>query len=136
MGAEQVGYLVKGPVNIARDRIDAAVRACQRRRKSLLEDAGERAGRGARCDAAWSATGALFDPEDIPKNPKPAICEFVAWWATTDGRDTCSRQDPDDARQKLVYAGEMSWGDEPEGYGYRMLKQAFAWGFAKALGVR
>jgi hypothetical protein len=87
-------------------------------------------------DAAQSATGELFDPEDIPVNPAQEIRAFVDWWATTDGRDTCSRTDPDDPRQKLVYAGEMSWGDEPQGLGYQMLKKAFAWGFAKALGVR
>ena len=136
MGAEQTGYLVKGPMKIATGRIKAAVRACRQRRQALLDDAGKGAGRGERCDAALSATGQMFDPEDIPRNPRAVIREFVAWWATTDGRDTCSRQDPDDARQKLVYAGEMSWGDDPDGHGYRMLQRAFAWGFAEALGIR
>ena len=136
MGAEQVGYLVKGPIRIPAGKIKAAVAACKRQRQALLKDAGEGATRGERSDAALSATGEFFDPEDIPKNPSSAIRAFVAWWHCTEGRDTCSRVDTDDPRQKLVYAGEMSWGDEPEGHGYQMLKRAFAWGFAEALGIR
>ena len=136
MGAEQFGYLVKGPVKIAAGRIKIAVRACLRRRGDLLKDAGDGASRGERYDASLSATGEYFDPEDIPENPEPVIREFVEWWEHSEGRDTCSRQDPDDPRQKLVYAGDMSWGDEPDGYGYQKLKQAIAWGYAEALGVR
>jgi hypothetical protein len=48
----------------------------------------------------------------------------------------CIRDHPADARQRLLFAGEMSWGDEPQGYGYQKLKQTFAWGFAEALGIR
>jgi hypothetical protein len=136
MGAEQIGYLVKGPVKIQAGKIKAAVRACLRHRQSLLADTGKSATQSQRCDAALSATGEWFDPQDIPDNPEPIIREFVEWWHCVEGRDTCSRQDPDDKRQKLVYAGEMSWGDEPQGYGYQKLKQAFAWGYAEALGIR
>jgi hypothetical protein len=56
--------------------------------------------------------------------------------SSTRRRDTCSREDPDNPHKKLVYAGEMSWGDEPQGQGYQMLKRALAWGFAEALGIR
>jgi hypothetical protein len=136
MGAELIGYVVKGPVKIQARRITAAARACLRQRKALLGDAGKGAMRSERMDAAQSATGAYFDPHDIPVNPKAEIQAFVDWWVTLDSGDTCSRTDPDDPRQKLVYAGDMSWGDEPEGTGYQMLKRAFAWGFAEALGVR
>ena len=136
MGAEQVGYLVKGPIKIPARKIQAAIRACKRRRQELLDDVGEGASRDERCDAAQSSTGEFFDPEDIPQNPQADIREFVDWWHTLDCRDACSRIDPDDPRQKLVYAGEMSWGDEPEGRGYQMLKRAWAWGFTEALGLR
>lgn len=136
MGADQVGYLVKGPMKMQARRIVSAVRACQQQRKALLEDAGESATRDERMDAALSATGEYFDPADIPENPVKDIRAFVDWWHTLDSRDACSRTDPDNPRQKLVYAGEMSWGDEPNGAGFQMLKRAFAWGFSEALGVR
>ena len=109
MGAEQVGYLCKGPVKIPAGKIKVAVRACRRQRKDLL--------------------AAADDPE-------PVIREFVDWWRTLSGCDTCSRTDPDNPRQVLVYAGDMTYGDEPDGCGYQMLKQALAWGFAEALGIR
>ena len=136
MGAEQIGYLCKGPMKIPTRKIKAAVRACLKQRHALLADAGEGATRGERSDAALAATGEYFDPEDIPKNPASSIRAFVEWWQHIEGRDTCSREDPDDPGQKLVYAGDMSYGDEPDGQGYQMLKQAIAWGYAEALGVR
>ena len=136
MGQEQIGFLVKGPAKISAGSINVAVRACKRMRQSLHADAGDGANVGERCYAAQSATGHYFDPEDIPQDPEATIREFVDWWHAIASCDTCERQDPDDARQKLVYAGDMSWGDDPDGHGYQMLKRAFAWGFAEALGVR
>jgi hypothetical protein len=34
-----------------------------------------------------------------------------------------------------VVAGERSWGDEPQGVGYQMLKKAFGLTIAQRLGV-
>ena len=136
MGAEQIGYLVKGPINITAGRIKAAVNDCRRQRRELLALADKDAERHERMDAALSDTGEYFDPADIPENPEPDISAFVEWWHATDSRDTCYRSDPDNRKQKLVYAGDMSWGDEPDGRGYQALKRAFAWGFAEALGIR
>ncbi len=136
MGADQVGYIAVGPVRIRADRIKPAVKACQRHRKALLALTGPDATRQERMDAVLSGTGDYLDPADIPENPEQDIRAFVEWWRTLGSRDTCSRSDPCNARQKIVYAGEMSWGDEPEGHGYRQLKRAFAWGFAEALGIR
>jgi len=136
MGAEQIGYLVKGPARIPERRIPAAVRACKRRRAELLELAGPNADDYDRCNAALELTDACFDPLDIPEDPEPTIREFVDWWSTLDARDTSSRPDPDDPRQRLVYAGEMCNGDEPAGLGYRMLMQALVCGYAGPLGIR
>src|ERR1035437_6766363 len=129
MGADQVGYLVKGPVKIGAGKIKAAVRACRCLRRELLADAGEDATPEERSDAAESATGEFFDPVDIQEQPESIIREFVDWWHNLDSRDACGRQDPDDPRQKLVYAGELSWGDEPDGYGFQIIKKALVWGF-------
>lgn len=136
MGADMVGFLVKGPAKIPAKRIAGAVRACRRLRQELLAAADSPENAGNRCDAALSLTGEYFDPADIPEDPEAEVRAFVDWWHRPEGRDICMRDDPDDPRQRLVFAGEMSWGDEPCGYGYRRLKQALAWGFAKALGIR
>ncbi len=37
--------------------------------------------------------------------------------------------------RRIVVAGDMSWGDEPEGYGYQLLKQAQTMGLLDALGI-
>jgi hypothetical protein len=61
---------------------------------------------------------------------------FVDGWNDGCFRDLSSRPDPDKPRRKIVVAGELSWGDEPEGAGYQMLKKAFALGIARRLGVK
>jgi hypothetical protein len=136
MGAEQSGYLVKGPAKITAARVRAAVRACLRLRRELLASAADPESSADREKVAYDRTGIEFDPLEIPDDPTPAIRDFVDWWRTLGGGDTCSRTDPDDPKQVLVYAGDMTYGDEPDGYGYRKFKQAFAWGYAGALGVR
>ena len=136
MGADQIGYLVKGPLKIPARRIKAAVSACKRWRRELLDQAGEDAEEDRRKEATYALTAQEFDPLEIPEDPKEAIRRFVDWWNGMESWDTCSRTDPDQPSQKLVYAGEMSWGDEPDGEGYRMLRRAFAWGFVDCLGIR
>ena len=136
MGAEQIGYLVKGPEKIPDIHVVQAVRACRQRRAELLAAAGGEGDATAREHAALSVTGDYFDPADIPEDPKSAIREFIEWWHATDLGDTCCRSDPDQAGQRILFAGEMSSGDEPQGTGYQMLKRAYTWGFARALGIR
>ena len=136
MGADQIGYLVKGPARILTRGIPRAVRACLARRRELLDEAGPDADEWVRRETALEITNEFFDPVDIPDDPEPVVKEFVDWWRSLNARDTTFRVDPDDPRQRIVYAGDMSYGDEPDGRGYQMLKRAFAWGFAEALGVR
>ena len=136
MGAEQIGYLVTGPRRISKRRIPAAVRACRRRKAELLAAARPEAEEWDRCEAALDHADVCLDPAEIPEDPTPAVREFVDWWAALSARDTCSRPDPDDSDRVLVYAGEMTAGDEPNGLGYRMIRGAIAWGFAGPLGIR
>ena len=37
--------------------------------------------------------------------------------------------------RRILVAGEMSWGDEPEGKAYQILKRARAMGLLAALGI-
>ena len=61
---------------------------------------------------------------------------FVSGWNDPCFRDTACRGDPDDPDGKIVVAGERSWGDEPTGSGYQLLKKGFALGIAQELGIR
>lgn len=67
------------------------------------------------------------------------VQEFIDGWNSGEFRDMSSREDPDnecDNDRKVVVAGEMSWGDEPDGLGYQLLKKAFGLGIAQLLGVQ
>jgi len=70
-------------------------------------------------------------PEELAK----AVREFAAAWNEGRFRDLAFRVDPDEPGRKVVVAGELSWGDEPDGLGYQMLKKAFGLGIAQRLGI-
>lgn len=70
-------------------------------------------------------------PEDLAK----AVQEFVAGWNDGRFRDLSFRDDPEKPGRKVVVAGEMSWGDEPDGHGYQLLKKAFGLTIAQRLGL-
>ena len=69
--------------------------------------------------------------EDLAKE----VRNFVARWNNGHFRDLSYRVDPLHPRRKVVVAGELSWGDEPQGVGYQMLKKAFGLTVAQRLGV-
>jgi hypothetical protein len=69
--------------------------------------------------------------EDLAKE----VRDFVAAWNNGCFRDLSYRVDPLHPRSKVVVAGELSWGDEPEGAGYQLLKKAFGLTVAQRLGV-
>jgi len=70
-------------------------------------------------------------PQDLAKE----VQEFAAGWNGGCFRDLAFRIDPEKPGRKVVVAGELSWGDEPDGRGYQMLKKAFGLGIAQRLGV-
>jgi hypothetical protein len=84
---------------------------------------------GHEVEAAYVFAGT---PQDLAK----VIQKFVAGWNDGDFRDLATRDDPDRPRRKVVVAGELSWGDEPDGAGYQLLKKAFGLGIAERLGVK
>lgn len=86
----------------------------------------------AACDHEVEA-GHVFDGalDDLAKE----VREFAANWNKSDFRDMSFRDDPREKGRKVVVAGELSWGDEPDGRGYQMLKKAFGLGIAQRLGV-
>jgi hypothetical protein len=70
-----------------------------------------------------------------PKDLAKEVRNFVDAWNDGCFRDLSYRMDPFHPRRKVVVAGERSWGDEPDGAGYQMLKKAFALTIAQRLGV-
>jgi hypothetical protein len=95
--------------------------------QSLVEQILDAFGYEVEAQHVFSAT-----PEELAKIVKG----FVDDWNKPHYRDMASRPDPDDRNRKVVLAGELSWGDEPEGAGYQLLKRAFGLGIAQSLGVK
>ena len=62
------------------------------------------------------------------EDPEEFVDEFIHFWDEPCGRDVSCRTfctKPGGGQKtlvKIVFAGDMSWGDEPEGYGYTTLK--------------
>lgn len=61
---------------------------------------------------------------------------LVEAWPPEGCRDVSSAIDPDDSTQVLVFAGEMTWGDEPQGEGFQLLKRLAHSGIGEAVGIR
>jgi len=95
--------------------------------RSLIEQALDACGYEVEAKHVFSAT-----PEELAR----IVQGFVDDWNKPYYRDMASRPDPDDRNRKVVVAGELSWGDEPDGAGYQLLKRAFGLGIAQSLGVK
>lgn len=149
MGADLIGFLVKGPVTLETDP-NTMQRAIAIATASLpilraYNEAFERSGlEDLPANTDFSATPHLDDailecnlPVELPeKTPEEIVAEFVQFWTLQDARDLTSRNDPDDPSQQLLFAGELSWGDAPEGYAYTQLQLGLLLGLWDVFGIR
>lgn len=75
---------------------------------------------------AW---GERLQAEDI-------VEQVVRHLTTLPGRDTASRDDVDHPSRYLCFAGEMTWGDSPDGFGYRCMQIIYAADLTGPLDIR
>ena len=83
---------------------------------------------------ALDTTGALPDGVDSTE----ALARFLvrAWnELLPNARDVAFRQIPGDETRRIIFAGDMTWGDEPDGTGYVLLRVMHGCGFAEASGI-
>jgi hypothetical protein len=74
------------------------------------------------------------DLDDLPTVKQ--LDEFVEWWNDgTPGGDVATKCHPKKEGWVILWAGEMTWGDEPSGYGYNMLHGLGEWGLLYQLGI-
>ncbi len=141
MGADMVGFILKGPVELDRRRLPTAIqRLCRELKKQ--RDSG--VGVCYRCDIESPVEDHVCQEcgEPLPATEltdDKAVADkvkdmFEAW--PPDGRDCASRIDPDDPTQLLVFAGRETWGDEPDGCGYQYMKELLSLGIAETFGIR
>lgn len=141
MGADLVGYLVKGPAKLSRATLSRAIKRLQRELKKQRDS---NVGVCYACDIESPVEDAVCQEcgEQLiaaKLTDDKAIADkvtdmFEAW--PPDARDCASRADPDDPKQVLVFAGRETWGDEPDGSGYLYLKELLSLGVAETFGIR
>lgn len=78
--------------------------------------------------------------EDVLKLDGPAaVKEFQEYWDSQGrhARDAVSRiyHESDGDTTQVVFAGELSWGDEPTGYGYQTMNAVERLNITKTLGL-
>ena len=95
----------------------AAAKELKHLKASMLEDV---------CDVIWAA--------EYKDNPKKLIDELYDIWHGG-SRDSSCRTLPGNKRRKVWFAGEMSWGDEPDGFGYLTMKRADMAGLLSIFGI-
>ena len=129
MGADQIGFLFKGPIKL--DTTRTTTQLAIERGKKVVEAIRWLAAHGHLPDHLSDSLSHLDgdtvdefvqDPGSVP-DPERTVKDLIEWWHGS-ARDTCKRLDPDDKEQIIGFAGEMSWGDEPSGRGYQILRDA------------
>jgi len=144
MGADLVGYLVIVPNQISGDMVAAAVakavETCDLARTWLRLEQSEdtKALDALKLPALWEHENLTPDDvEDLATMGEAECCkaveETIDFLHSPDSRD-CALRSIDEDRFAL-FCGEMSWGEEPEGDGYQLLKRLFLLGVDEALGI-
>jgi hypothetical protein len=152
MGADLITFICVGPkkLTLSETRRQNLVRQVMSRRKKVLAKAGRDLAEALQLsleklqqlnDYESSLEDFLrneCDGEEIlvnvtPKDVRETLVQLVDLWNGDERpHDLAYRLWKN---RRIVVAGEMSWGDEPEGYGFQLLKRAQAMGLLDALGI-
>ena len=147
MGADQIGYLLVGPDTLSPRKVGKLRRLLAKAWEII--DAHKEVARAINSDVLGfpehviQSVGSLLgasegrysellehmgkDLDDLPTMKQ--LNEFVEWWNDgTPGRDVATRNHPTKKGWLILWAGEMTWGDEPSGDGYSMLHGLGDWG--------
>ena len=114
MGADLISYIVIVPKKLDESRKEAAVKQIER----LLAD-------------PEFQTAQYEDHEDLVsafEGPAKDLVDNLFEICTSGARDVNDRYVSNEDQRKILVAGELSWGDEPDGFGYQTLKWASIFG--------
>ncbi len=129
MGADQIGFLFKGPIKLDTTRTTTQL-AIERGKKvveairwlTTHDELPDHLSESLAHVDGDTIDEFVQDPGSVP-DPERTVKDLIEWWHGT-ARDTCRRVDPDDTEHVIGFAGEMTWGDEPAGFGYQTMKAA------------
>lgn len=141
MGAELIGFLFKGPARLSRSK--KSTRLATKRARNVRNALGQLRAmselplefptvlRHLDNDQIQEA----LDNFDALPAPEVAVTDLLDWW-DEGARDTATRRDPDDPAQVIGFAGAQTWGDEPDGVGYRTYRAALTLDILGFFGIR
>ena len=136
MGADLIAYTVYGPTKLKPTK--AAIKKALSFAKNVVEAAAQAE---KDPDFDWKEDKFIggFEPEELPDisclDPKEVLTNVLDLWRG-EARDATSRIITVGGKTvRVLTAGDMSWGDEPDGFGYQTLKHAEQLGILKALGI-
>jgi transcription elongation factor Elf1 len=149
MGADMIGYLAKGPYTITKAKRKAAARELLRlARIWLLEntytcctcgavetDIEEAVKDHLDCQNCGVRYPVYLQDIKCLSHAEKKVAAWCDYWPPT-WRDCARRPDPDDKKQVLVFAGDMSYGESPDGAGYEYLAELLNSGISDLLGIR
>jgi len=149
MGADLIGYLLKGPRDLPEEKRAAAVE-CVVNALNLLNQAAidHREGRGISPEAQKIVDRSLMDidyeledfederPGAIQGRAENLVTDLYAVWNGSNARDLYCRIDPDDDTQLLFFCGDMSWGDSPDGFAYETIGESHTLGLLEFFNIR
>lgn len=137
MGADLITCIVAGPVKL---KCSKAVRAKILARATLMVAAAAQAVKDP--DFDWESDKFLKDtePEEFEHfagmQPEVVLEDLLQLWEGGSYRDVSSRVVTINGKKTaIVVAGGESWGDEPDGGGYAVLRDAIRLDMLKPLGI-
>lgn len=145
MGADLIGYMVIGPREISLDKVGEATTFAKNNiikisnaATSILE------GEEEVIDEAWASISefdiqdyeindyADFDEKSAEDYSARLVGDLLDFWKNG-SRDSAYRDLPNGSR--VVFAGDQTWGDTPDGFGYQTLRKSEAIGLLKFFGI-
>lgn len=126
MGADLIGYLVVGPSTLDEEKksaVAALIDLWMEKTKHLDEGADPNVRDIEMPDGRMMSLDDLMDVTTVLsywENGEKFVENLWAWWEKGSS-DSASRLMPGKKDRCILFAGEMSWGDTPEGWGYQVL---------------
>jgi hypothetical protein len=139
MGADQVGSLVQGPVELKAEYIERARRVAKRIDALIVKHGKARGSKGKYRQQYFELVYDQGMPDSVVPDEvfaEKTLDKFVRWWNEgADARDTVTTSDRHRKGWIAVYAGDMSWGDSPSGTGYGHLSAMAELGLLRHLDI-
>jgi hypothetical protein len=140
MGADMIGYIIFGPpiIRLSKERRDKIIAKMTEILEAFerfdmnINSVFEKYGIDMDIMSCWSM------PIEIDA-PKKFVKAFISFWNREDGQDVVFRHLPQnlgvDVKWKVLFAGDMSSGGLPAGYGFQMFDTIAAFNLWDDFGV-